>query len=364
MNIGNHHRGLAHQVKQRCPNEPSIDAHRRAAATPFGKVMAVAHCVFLLTTVLTLSSCAGDTHLSFLDPQGPVASMQRTHFLAMAAVLAIFVALPIFVLIPWFAWRYCYGAKSSRYTPRWASSRTLEIAAWSGPAVIVALLAVLVWSGTHALDPYKPLASDAPALRVLVIGYDWKWLFIYPDQGVASIGVLPLPAGQPVAMQLTSAAAMQSLQIPALGSQIYAMGGMVTQLHLQADRPGRFMGENTMYNGDGFHQQRFTAVAMTPDAFKDWVKQTQARGMPLDANVLKLISDRTTRAQLTAALGQSRASDGGIYFNHATSDVFSNVVMETMNGAAAEPQTTGHVAPSTAAHVVGNATSPSAEQKP
>jgi cytochrome o ubiquinol oxidase subunit II len=328
------------------------------------KVTAVARCVFLFAAVLTLSSCAGDIHLSFLKPQGPVASIQRTHFLEMVALLAIFVALPIFVLIPWFAWRYRYGAKSSRYTPKWAFSRTLEVAAWSGPAVIVALLAVLVWRSTHALDPYKPLASRTPELRVLVIGYDWKWLFIYPDQGVASIGVLPLPAGQPVAMQLTSATVMQSLQIPALGSQIYAMGGMVTQLHLLADKPGRFLGENTMYNGDGFHQQRFTAVAMTPDAFNDWVEQTRARGVPLDASTLKLISERTTSAQLTVALGRIQTSDGGIYFNHATSDVFSSVVKATMDGTVVGPQAIGHATRSTAVHVVGNAPPPSAEKKP
>lgn len=364
MNIDNGHRGVAHRLKQRRPSEPSTDAHLCCAAAPFVKVTVVARCAFLCAAAFTLSSCASDTHLSFLNPQGPVASIQRTHFLEMVALLAIFVALPIFVLLPWFAWRYRYGAKSSRYTPKWAFSRTLEVAAWSGPAVIVALLAVLVWRSTHALDPYKPLASGTPALRVLVIGYDWKWLFIYPDLGVASIGVLPLPAGQPVAMQLTSATVMQSLQIPALGSQIYAMGGMVTQLHLQADKPGRFMGENTMYNGDGFHEQRFTAVAMTPDAFNDWVKHTRAHGMALDASTLKLISEPTTRAQLAAALGQRQASDGGIYFNHATSDIFSNVVMATMNGAAAEPQTAGLAATSTATHVVLNATPPSPEQKP
>ncbi|SAL09335.1 ubiquinol oxidase subunit II [Caballeronia sordidicola] len=328
------------------------------------KVAAVSRYVFPYAALLMLSSCAGNTHLSFLNPQGPVASIQRTHFVEMVALLAIFVALPIFVLIPWLAWRYRFGVKSSRYTPKWAFSRTLEVVAWSGPAVIVALLAVLVWRSTHALDPYKPLASKTPTLRVQAIGYDWKWLFIYPDQGVASIGVLPLPAGQPVAMQLTSATVMQSLQIPALGSQIYAMGGMVTQLHLQVDKPGRFMGENTMYNGDGFHQQRFTAVAMTPDAFNDWVKHTRAHGAPLDASTLKLISERTTRAQLTAALGQSQASDGGIYFNNAEADVFSTVVRATMDGNVAEPQTTVHTAPSTAVHLVGNANLPSVEQKP
>jgi cytochrome o ubiquinol oxidase subunit 2 len=364
VNIGNGHRDLAHRLKQRCPSGPSTDAHLCSAAAPFVIVTPVARCAFLCAAALTLGSCTGDIHLSFLNPQGPVASIQRTHFLEMVALLAIFVALPIFVLIPWFAWRYRYGAKSSRYTPKWAFSGILEVAAWSGPVVIVALLAVLVWRSTHALDPYKPLTSDTPALRVLVIGYDWKWLFIYPDQGVASIGVLPLPAGRPVAMQLTSATVMQSLQIPALGSQIYAMGGMVTQLHLQADKPGRFMGENTMYNGDGFHEQRFTAVAMTPDAFDDWVKLTRAHGMALDASTLKLISKPTTRAQLTAGLGQSPASDGGIYFNHATSDIFSNVVRATMDGTVADPQTTEHAATSTAVNVVGNSTPPSTEQKP
>ncbi|MGH7048941.1 MAG: ubiquinol oxidase subunit II, partial [Stellaceae bacterium] len=196
-------------------------------------------------------------------------------------MLTIFVALPIFVLTPWFAWRYRYGVEKPRYAPKWEYSRLLEITAWGGPVVIVVLLAIIVWRDTHALDPYRPLAPDQPALRVQVIGYDWKWLFIYPDQGVASIGVLALPAGRPVAIQLTSATVMQSFLIPALGSQIYAMGGMVTQLHLEAAKPGRFMGENTMYNGNGFHQQRFTAVAMAPIDFQAWVRKARADGIPL-----------------------------------------------------------------------------------
>jgi cytochrome o ubiquinol oxidase subunit 2 len=173
-------------------------------------------------SALMIAGCSGDTHLSFLDPQGPVASGQRWHFVEALAVLVVFVAIPVFVLTPWFLWRYRYGAKSSRYTPKWNFYGPLEIASWAGPVVIVVLLAIIVWRDTHALDPYKPLASDQPALRVQVIGYDWKWLFIYPDQGIATIGVFALPVGRPVAMQLTSATVMQSLHIPALGSQIYA----------------------------------------------------------------------------------------------------------------------------------------------
>lgn len=286
--------------------------------------------------VLLLAGCSGGTHLSFLDPQGPVASAQRWHFFEVLAVLVVFVAIPVFVLTPWFLWRYRYGARSSRYTPKWNFSGPLEIAIWAGPVVIVVLLAIIVWRDTHALDPYKPLASDQPALRVQVIGFDWNWLFIYPDQGIASIGVFALPAGRPVAMQLTSATVMQSFHIPALGSQIYAMGGMVTQLHLQADRPGLSLGENNMYNGNGFHQQRFTAVAMTPEGFNAWVREVRSSGLALNERNLKIISQRSTRAELIAALSQPR-SDGNVYFSGATAALFPSVVMATMGGTMVAP---------------------------
>ena len=286
---------------------------------------------------LLLAGCSGDTHLSFLDPQGPVASAQRWHFVEALAVLVVFVAIPVFVITPWILWRYRYGAKLSLYTPNWNFYRPLEIASWAGPVVIVVMLAIIVWRDTHALDPYKPLASNQPALRVQVIGYDWKWLFIYPDQGIASIGVFALPAGRPVAMQLTSATVMQSLHIPALGSQIYAMGGMVTQLQLQADRPGRSLGENNMYNGNGFYQQRFTAVAMTPDGFEAWASEVRSSGIALNEQILRVISQRSTRAELIAALSQPRSPDGNVYFSGATAALFPAVVMATMGDTMAAP---------------------------
>ena len=286
----------------------------------------------MCVAALLLAGCSGDTHLSFLDPQGPVAAAQRWHFFEALAVLVVFVAIPVFVLTAWFLWRYRYGTTASRYTPKWNYSALLEIACWAGPVVIVVLLAIIVWRDTQALDPYKPLASDQPALRVQVIGYDWKWLFIYPDLGIASIGMLALPAGRPVAMQLTSATVMQSLHIPALGSQIYAMGGMVSQLHLQADRPGRSLGENNMYNGNGFHQQRFTAVAMTPEKFNAWASEVRSNGIALNEKSLKVISQRSTRAELISALSQPGAPDGNVYFSGATGALFPAVVKATMDG--------------------------------
>ncbi len=288
----------------------------------------VAPCVALLM----LSACAGSTHLSFLDPQGPVADTQRWHFYWVLGIMAVLVAGPIFLLLPFFAWRYRYGNKAPRYTPRWEYSRLLEIMSWGGPIVIVIVLAFFVWRDAHKLDPYKALASDQAPLQVEVIGYDWKWLFIYPDQGIASVGTLALPTGRPVSLQMTSATVMQSFFIPALGSQIYAMGGMVTQLNLQASKPGKSLGENTMYNGDGFHQQKFTALAMSPADFEAWVSRVRATGMPLDAQSLGIIAQRSTRNDLIAALPRARSMDGDVYFTGVSRSLFSAVVMATMDG--------------------------------
>jgi cytochrome o ubiquinol oxidase subunit 2 len=208
----------------------------------------------------------------------------------------------------------------------------LEIAAWSGPLVIVGLLATLVWHSTHALDPYKPIVSSKPPLRVQVIGYDWKWLFIYPDQGIASVGMLAVPTGRPLALTLTSATVMQSLQIPSLGSQIYAMGGMVTRLHLLAGSPGKFMGENTMYNGNGFHQQQFTTVAMKPDDFTAWVKKVRTRGIPLNAKALQKLARQGTRRELVDDFPKAASMDGNVYFTGVSRSLFPTLVRAIKQG--------------------------------
>ncbi|MBI1398013.1 MAG: cytochrome ubiquinol oxidase subunit II [Betaproteobacteria bacterium] len=313
----------------------------RRSATPrvlSRTVISAGRWLVLSAVVPMLAACTGNLHLSFLDPQGPVAAAQRWHFFEVLGIMAVLVAGPIFLLLPFFAWRYRYGNKASRYAPRWEFSRLLEIMAWSGPIVIVVVLSFILWRDTHRLDPYKPLASDQTPLRVQVIGYDWKWLFIYPDQGIASIGMLAMPAGRPVSMQITSATVMQSLFIPALGSQIYAMGGMVTRLNLEADRPGRFLGENTMYNGNGFHQQHFTAAGMTPDDFSAWVQNVRAHGTPLDARTLQLVAGRSTRAALIDALPGKATHDGNLYFTHVSEALFPAVVQATLDGRAQLPR--------------------------
>lgn len=318
-----HQHGLAQRNRRRLS---------RCAKSTLEWAMASARSVAICVLPLLLVACVGTIHLSFLDAQGPVAAEQRWHFYWVVVILVVLVAAPIFLALPLFLWRYRLGNTASRYTPKWSYSRLLEIASWGGPIVIVGVLTYFVWRDSHLLDPYRPLASSQPALPVQVIGYDWKWLIIYPDQGIAAIGTMAMPAGRPLAIQLTSATVMQSFFIPSLGSQIYAMGGMVTQLHLEATRPGRFLSENTMYSGDGFDKQKLTAVAMTPDAFRAWVARVRSTGVPLDDRVLKAIARRDTLAQLIEDLPRGASHDGAVYLNGVTPKLFPAVVRATRDG--------------------------------
>ncbi len=237
--------------------------------------------------------------ITFLIPQGFAATQQRSYFIDILLILLI-VVLPVILLTPLLAWRYRYRNLSASYRPNWSFSWPLEILAWGVPVVVVIIMAIWLWRGTHELDPYAPLTGKP--LPVSVVGYDWKWLFVYPTLGVASIGQLPFPADQPMAMKLTTDTVMQSFFIPSLGGQIYAMAGMVTRLNLKAQATGSFMGENTQYNGEGFQQQRFTAVAMSPDEFSAWVQRVRAIGIPMTPAVYGIISRRSEFAAMRRAL--------------------------------------------------------------
>jgi cytochrome o ubiquinol oxidase subunit II len=279
----------------------------------------------------TLGGCSSSVHITFLDPQGPIAAAQRTHFIGVV-VLVMIVVLPILLLTPFFAWRYRYRNASSVYTPKWSFSWPVEIAIWGIPFGVVIVLAVWLWKGTQALDPYSPIASSQPPLQVEVVGYDWKWLFIYPEFGIASIGQLAFPSGQPLAIDLTSDTVMQSFFIPALGSQIYAMAGMVTRLHLQANAPGSFRGENTQYNGDGFSQQKFSALAMTPADFKAWTDLVKAKGIPMTSATYDVIRQRSTVKDTRQALSANQMPTGVIYFSDIPPSLFHDVVQSFHGG--------------------------------
>lgn len=223
-----------------------------------------------------------DWQQGVLDPHGPVAAAEHT-ILVNATVIMLAVIVPVIVLTLAFAWWFRAGNRWARRDPDWAYSGAVEVTVWSIPALVVLFLGGIAWIGSHDLDPARPLASGAPPMNVQVVSLDWKWLFIYPDLGVASVNRLVVPAGTPLRLQLTSATVMNSFFVPQLGSQIYAMAGMTTTLHLQADEPGRYSGMSAMFSGDGFSDMRFEAVAVPQAQFAHWLSDARAGGATLDA---------------------------------------------------------------------------------
>ena len=198
--------------------------------------------------------------------------------------MPVFVAGPVLLLTPLIAWHYRLSNKHHAFRPNWSFSWTLEGFIWIPPTGIVIGLGVLLWNYTHALDPYRPIASNRPALEVQAVAFDWKWLFIYPDEGIATINQLSLPVDRPVHISLTSGTVMQALLIPQLAGQIYAMAGMTTQLNLAAAQPGTYRGENTQFNGDGFQNEKFPVTALKAADFDHWVASVRASSHPLDPN--------------------------------------------------------------------------------
>jgi cytochrome o ubiquinol oxidase subunit 2 len=172
----------------------------------------------------------------------------------------------------------------ARYRPNFAYSGRLEMLVWSIPAMTVFLVGGVAWVGSHDLSPRKPIASTVKPLRVQVASLDWKWLFIYPDEGVASVNYLAIPVGTPVSFELTSSGVMNSFFVPQLGSQIYTMAGMVTRLHLQADQAGSYRGMSAQYSGEGFADMYFNVEAISPDAFSAWVDTARNVGAELNVS--------------------------------------------------------------------------------
>jgi cytochrome o ubiquinol oxidase subunit II len=313
-------------TSDRSPPEERAPVAPAGAAAPFRSRAALWAAGPALFAPLLLAGCSSaGAHLTFLDPQGPIALAERNHF-AIVVLMLLIVVVPVLIMTPFFAWRYRYGNASRPYTPRWDFSWPIEFAVWGVPFGIVTALGVWLAQDTAGLDPYAPLSATDPPLRIQVIGYDWKWLFVYPDQGVASMGELALPAGRELAFELTSDTVLQSFFIPALGSQIYAMPGMVTRLHLRAARPGSFRGENTQYNGEAFEKQRFTAIAMSPADFDAWVGKVQADGIPMTEATYHVVQLRNSLDATREALGGGGAPLGALYFKAAPPTLFQDVV--------------------------------------
>lgn len=230
----------------------------------------------LLATSMALSGCAGGV----LDPQGPIGA-NDAKILIDALLIMLAVVVPTIVMAFWIAWKYRASNKKAEYLPLWSYSGRIEAVVWAIPILVIMFIGGVIWIGSYTLDPFRPLPSKTAALEVQVVALDWKWLFIYPGQGVASVNRLVIPAGRSVHFSITSASVFNAFFVPQLGSMIYAMPGMTSQLYLQADHPGTFMGESAHFSGDGFSDMNFEVRSVPASAFEIWARQTRAAGPTL-----------------------------------------------------------------------------------
>jgi cytochrome o ubiquinol oxidase subunit 2 len=249
-------------------------------------------CSVLGLSGLGLTSCSGNV----LDPLGPVGRDDATIFIN-ATIIMLAIVIPTILLAFWMAWRYRASNSQAEYLPYWSYSGRIEAVVWSIPILTIMFIGGLIWIGSYKVDPFRPLASKTPPLEVQVVSLDWKWLFIYPDQGIATVNRLVVPASAPVHFSITSASVFNVFFVPRLGSMIYAMPGMVSQLHLQADKPGDMWGTSAQFSGDGFSDMQFQVSAVPQADFQAWVAGVRGAGATLDRAAYAALRRQTQRVQ-------------------------------------------------------------------
>ena len=253
----------------------------------------------MLALPLTLTACGWEV----LDPRGPVGHADRTILIdSLAIMLAI--GVPTILATFAFAWWFRASNTRARYRPDWEFSGAIELVVWSIPVMVIILLGGVAWLGSYAIDPAQPVDAHPSSprrepLEIQVVSLDWKWLFIYPHEGIASVNQLVVPAGVPLHFSLTSASVWNTFFVPQLGSMIYTMNGMRTQLYLRADEPGTFRGMSAHFSGDGFPDMRFAVRSVSASEFADWAVSTRGAGPTLDAAGYAQLAKQGTVPPLT-----------------------------------------------------------------
>jgi len=259
--------------------------------------------------VLLLQGCSD---LILFNPKGPIGDSEKS-IIIVAFLLMLVVVIPVIIMTLWIPFKYRASNIKARYDPEWSYSNKIELTMWLIPFAIVLILSTILWRETHRLDPYLPIASEANPLNVEVVSLDWKWLFIYPEQNVAVVNQFVFPVKTPLSFKITSDTVMTSFYIPQLGSQIYAMAGMQTRLHLMADEQGEYTGQNQQFSGAGFPKMTFNAKATSQGEFDSWVQHVKQSPNTLDFARLE-------------ELRKPGTSDAAIYFSSITPGLFEHIV--------------------------------------
>lgn len=280
--------------------------------------------LFLLTTLL-LSGCSMDK-IIVLDPKGPIGEAQKD-LIYLSTILCLVIIVPVLLLTVWIVWRYRdKPGRKAAYKPNWEHNTKLEITWWSIPIVIILILATVTVKYTHALEPSKPIESDKKPVTIQVTSLEWKWLFQYPEEGIATINYVNIPEDRPVRFLLTAEMAMNSFWVPQLGGQIYAMSGMAMTLYLQADEPGTYYGSGANFTGKHFAKMTFDVNATSQEEYDAWVKQVKGSSPALTEEGYKQLkipgaSERETYSSFPKGLFEQvvnqYAVGGGAHRHHA-----------------------------------------------
>lgn len=252
----------------------------------------------LLDVVLFLWILLHRYNFAVFNPAGEVARGERNLFF-FAGALGLSVIIPTILVTFFIAWKYREDNKKATYTPDWNKSVVVEIVRWTFLCLVIAILAVAMLRTVHQLDPMTPIQAEKKPITIQVVALQWKWLFIYPEQHIATVNFVEFPEKTPIDFQLTADAPMNSFWIPQLGGQIYAMSGMVTQTHLIADHTGVYQGVDAEISGTGFASMRFSVKAVSDQSFAAWVQSVQASGNPLNQSSYEELAKPGTQTPIT-----------------------------------------------------------------
>ena len=281
--------------------------------------------IVLSVTGLSSSLMLGGCNLVLLDPKGPVGQAEKD-LIVMCASAMLLIVIPVIIASLVIARRYRSTNKNATYSPKWDFSAKIETLIWGIPICLIAFLAYHTFVSCHELDPYKPLVvkeASVKPVKVQVVALDWKWLFIYPDEGIATVNEMAMPVNAPVEFVLTSDAVMNSFYIPQLGSQIYVMAGMQTQLHLMASEAGNYAGVSNNYSGAGYSDMKFHALALNQDAYQEWINKVKASSKVLDTESYAKLAVKSIKHPVE-------------YFSAGDHGLFENIVAKYNNGMVAD----------------------------
>ena len=271
--------------------------------------------ILSLGLLLLLSGC----NLPIVIDSKGVIGTEEVRLVRDAILLMLIVVVPVIIMTVVFAWKFRASNKRAHYAPNFHHSNAIEAAVWFIPIIIILVLGTITWRTTHELDPYKPLEVEKakPAITIEAVALDWKWLFIYPEQNIASVNLVEIPVNTPVNFKITADAPMNAFQIPQLGGQIYAMAGMQTKLHLISDTPGDYFGRAVNFSGEGFSGMQFVARVSTQADFDNWVSSVKSNPNTLNSDEYK-------------KLAQPSANNPVTTYGNVVPHIFENIIMKFM----------------------------------